>query len=71
MTWRKVSQGVTTARPEAVLALYYFHLSDGHEVMIAQDALSGRIMLNQYIQVRDHAGKLVHQLSFHDAVMKE
>jgi hypothetical protein len=36
--------------------------------MIAQDALSGRIILNQYIEVRDEAGKLVHQLSFRDAV---
>jgi hypothetical protein len=36
--------------------------------MISQDALGGRIMLDQYIQVRNAAGKLVHQLSFHDAV---
>ena len=36
--------------------------------IIAQDALSGRINLNQYIEVRDAAGKLVHQLSFRDAV---
>lgn len=75
------------------MALYFFHLCDGHEVvidpegqdladpsqigplalkearaMIAQDALSGRIALNQYIEVRDEAGKLVHQLSFRDAV---
>ena len=75
------------------MALYFFHLCDGHEViidpegrelddaqqigeyalkearaMISQDALAGRIMLNQYIEVRDEAGKLVHQRSFRDAV---
>lgn len=75
------------------MAQYYFHLCDGHEViidpegqdipepsqiaehamrearaMMAQDALAGRIMLNQYIEVRDEAGKLVHQLAFRDAV---
>ena len=75
------------------MALYYFHLCDGHEVvidpegqeladpkeiadcalkearaMISQDALGGRIMLNQYIEVRDESGKLVHQLAFRDAV---
>lgn len=75
------------------MAQYFFHLSDGHEViidaegqdiadpaligshalkearaMISQEALGGRINLNQYIEVRDAAGKLVHQLSFHDAV---
>ena len=36
--------------------------------MIAQDALGGRIVLNQYIEVRDESGHLVHQLSFRDAV---
>ena len=75
------------------MALYFFHLSDGHDViidaegkeipdptqigvqalrearaMISQDALGGRINLNQYIEVRDEAGKLVHQLCFRDAV---
>jgi hypothetical protein len=75
------------------LALYFFHLSDGHQAlidpegrnlddlteiapqalrearaMISQDALGGRIMLDQYIEVRDAAGKLIHQLSFRDAV---
>lgn len=75
------------------MALYYFHLSDGHEVvidpegrdiadpadiagfalrearaMISQDALGGRIQLNQFIEVRDENGKLVHQLSFRDAI---
>jgi len=78
---------------EMGLALYYFHLSDGHQAlidpegrnlddlaqippqalrearaMISQDALGGRIMLDQYIEVRDVAGKLIHQLSFRDAV---
>ena len=75
------------------MALYFFHLCDGHEVvidpegreiadsaeiagyalkearaMISQDSLGGRIMLDQYIEVRDESGKLVHQLSFRDAV---
>lgn len=75
------------------MAVYYFHLSDGHQAlidpdgrevadfsqiavlalqearaMISQDALGGRINLNQFIEVRDEAGKLVHQLSFRDAV---
>ena len=75
------------------MAQYFFHLCDGHEViidpegkgiadpsligadalkearaMIAQDALAGRINLNQYIEVRDETGKLLHQLSFRDAV---
>lgn len=75
------------------MAQYFFHLCDGHEVvidaegkeiadpaqisvhalkearaMISQDALSGRINLNQYIEVRDEARRLVHQLSFRDAV---
>ena len=80
-------------RQEAVVALYYFHLSDGHQAlidpegrevadfsmisdlalkearaMISQDALGGKIVLNQYIEVRDEGGKLVHQLAFRDAV---
>jgi len=75
------------------VALYFFHLCDGHEVVIdpegreiedqsqigevalkearaivSQDALAGRIKLEQRIDVRNEAGKLVHQLSFHDAV---
>lgn len=75
------------------MALYYFHLCDGREViidpdgreiadpanvsdyalkearaMIAQDALAGKIMLNQYIEVRDENGRLIHQISFRDAV---
>ena len=75
------------------MALYFFHLCDGHEVvidpegreigdvaliapfalkearaMIAQDALGGHIILDQYIEVRNDGGKLVHQLSFRDAV---
>jgi len=36
--------------------------------MIAQDVLGGRIPLNQFIEVRDENGKLIHQLSFRDAV---
>jgi len=75
------------------LALYYFHLCDGHDTlidpdgrevvdvatlsdiaikearaMISQDALGGRITLNQFIEVRDEAGKLIHQTAFRDAV---
>jgi len=68
--WSRVR--VCPDRRESRVALYYFHLSDGHEVMIdpegreiadpshvaeyalkearamiSQDALGGRIMLNQ------------------------
>jgi hypothetical protein len=75
------------------VALYFFHLCDGHEVVIdpegreiddrsriaefalkearaivSQDALGGRIKLEQRIEVRNDAGKLVLQLSFRDAV---
>lgn len=75
------------------MARFFFHLSDGTDVMIdaegqeiadsaqigihalkearamiSQEALGGRINLNQYSQVRDEAGKLVHQLAFRDAV---
>ena len=37
--------------------------------MISQDVLTGRIDLNQYIEVRNESGKLIHQLCFRDAVM--
>jgi len=87
--------GCAIAAPdmEALLARYYFHFGDGHQVlidpegreitdpsqiavfatkearaMISQEALGGRITLNQFIEVRDDSGKLVHQLSFRDAV---
>lgn len=75
------------------MAQYFFHLCDGHDVMIdaegqsiddrdqvaphalrearamiSQDVLGGRINLNQHIEVRDATGKLIHQLSFRDAV---
>ena len=36
--------------------------------MIAQDALGGHIKLDQRIEVRDESCKLIHQLSFRDAV---
>jgi hypothetical protein len=36
--------------------------------MISQDALCGKISLNQYIEVRDEDGRLVHKLEFRDAV---
>ena len=36
--------------------------------MIANDVLGGRIQPNQFIEVRGEHGKLVHQLSFRDAV---
>ena len=75
------------------MALYFFHLCDGHDTlidpdgrevvdvatlsdiaikearaMISQDALGGKITLNQFIEVRDEAGKLIHQTAFRDAV---
>ena len=75
------------------MALYYFHLCDGHDTlidpdgrevvdvatlseiaikearaMISQDALGGKITLNQFIEVRDEAGKLIQQTAFRDAV---
>ena len=75
------------------MALYFFHLCDGHEVVIdpegreiedqsligefalkearaiiSQDALAGQIKLEQRIEVRNEAGKLVQQLSFRDAL---
>lgn len=37
--------------------------------MISQDALTGRIVLDLSIEVRDEGGKLVHRLSFRDAVL--
>jgi hypothetical protein len=36
--------------------------------MISQDALGGKILLGQFIEVRNDTGKLIHKLSFHDAV---
>jgi hypothetical protein len=36
--------------------------------MISHEALSGRIGLDQHIEVRDEAGELVHRLSFRDAM---
>ena len=36
--------------------------------MIAADALAGRINLDQRIEVRDSAGKVVHRTAFQDAV---
>lgn len=75
------------------MSLYFFHLCDGHEVVIdpegreialpeevsgyalrearaiiSQDALAGKIVLEQRIEVRDEAGTLVHKLAFRDAV---
>lgn len=74
------------------MALYYFHLCDGQDVlldpdgreiesnsiasaalvearaMIAADVLHGHVDLDQEIEVRDAAGKIVHRLSFEDAV---
>jgi hypothetical protein len=75
------------------VALYYFHLADGHDALIdpegrevddaselaglalgearammSHDVLGGRINFYQFIEVRDVAGKLIHQLSFRDAV---
>ena len=36
--------------------------------MISQDALGGRIRLDEFVEVRDDSGKLVHRLAFRDAV---
>jgi hypothetical protein len=36
--------------------------------MISQDALGGKIMLEQFIEVRDEGGKLIHRMGFRDAV---
>ena len=36
--------------------------------MIAADVLGGRINLDQRIEVKDSAGKVVHQVAFQDAV---
>ena len=36
--------------------------------IISQDALGGRIMLHQFIEVRNEAGKLIHTLPFRDTV---
>jgi len=36
--------------------------------MISQDALGGRISLDQFIEVRDGVGKLIHKMAFRDAV---
>ncbi len=35
---------------------------------ISHDALCGRILLHQFIEVRDESGKLIHQTAFRDAV---
>ena len=35
---------------------------------MSQDALEGRLDLDQSIEVRDCSGELVHRLSFRDAV---
>ena len=36
--------------------------------MISQDALGGKISLDQFIEVRDEDGKLIHKMGFRDAV---
>lgn len=36
--------------------------------MISQDALVGKISLDQFIKVRDVDGKLIHKMGFRDAV---
>jgi hypothetical protein len=36
--------------------------------MISQDALGGKILLDQFIEVRDEGGKLIHRTGFRDAV---
>ena len=42
-------------------------LSEARSIMSA-DCRSGEVDLNQYIDVEDSAGKLVHRVSFADAV---
>jgi hypothetical protein len=36
--------------------------------MISQDALGGRIVFHQFVEVRDESGELIHRLPFRDAV---
>jgi len=36
--------------------------------IISQDALTGQIQLEQWLEVRDEAGEMMHQLHFKDAV---
>ena len=36
--------------------------------MISQDALSGIIRLDQFVEVRDQTGELVHKVAFRNAV---
>jgi hypothetical protein len=36
--------------------------------MISHDVLSGKIFLDQFIEVRDEDGKLIHKMGFRDAV---
>jgi hypothetical protein len=75
------------------LALYFFHLRDGHDslidpdgreiaeaalipnlalkearAIIGHDATQGSIKLDQFIEVLDEPGALVHRLAFRDAV---
>ena len=57
-------EGIEIADPSQISV----HALKEARAMIAQDALWGRIMLDQYIEVRDEAGKLIHQLAFRDAV---
>lgn len=37
--------------------------------MISQDVLKGRIDLQQWIEVIDEAGQIIHRLDFRDAVI--
>jgi hypothetical protein len=78
---------------ELHLSLLYFHLRDGHDVLldpegreldgreaiaaaalaearaiISDDAIAGRINLNQRIDVEDEQRKIVHSLRFADAI---
>ena len=36
--------------------------------IVAADARSGHVFLDQTIEVHDHAGNIVHRISFEDAV---
>ena len=75
------------------MALYFFHLRDGHDrlidpdgreiadtalipslalkearAIIGHDATQGSLKLDQFIEVLDEPGALVHRLAFRDAV---
>ena len=48
-------------------AIAHAALNDARSI-IGHDAVRGRIMLNQHIDVEDESGKILHTLHFADAV---